>query len=130
MTASLISLLMVLLILVIVLVAIAHLGKPRLDKNYFRQHWSQVERQPNLVAAVISADALLDEALKRAHIKGNTMGERLKKAHGTLKSLNAAWSAHKVRNRIAHEPDNQPSEKECQQALRNFKRCLHELGAL
>lgn len=130
MNSSLLSLIIILLFLIMIVLLIAHLGKPRLNKKYFTKHWSAIESQENYSLAVLKADGLVDEALKHANIKGNTMGERLNNAVGFLKDVNATWSAHKLRNKIAHEPDANPSAVECQRALRQFKRALKDLGAL
>jgi hypothetical protein len=35
--------------------------------------------------------------------KGKTMGDRLKSGGNNFSDLNAIWSAHKLRNHIAHE---------------------------
>ncbi len=130
MNVSLATLVVILLVLIIVVVLIAHLGKPRLNKKYFTKHWNAIEVDKNYVMAVIKADSLVDEALRHANVKGGTMGERLNNAAGFLKDVNSAWSAHKLRNKIAHEPNAEPSAMECQRALRQFKRALKDLGAL
>ena len=52
--------------------------------------------------AIIEADALLEEILAEAGYTGEGVGERLKNLNkGALSD--AAWEAHRVRNRIAHE---------------------------
>ncbi len=57
--------------------------------------------------AVLEADAMLDEVMKKAGGFGDTLGERLKSIDPRgFKSLQAAWDAHKVRNMIAHEGVN------------------------
>ncbi len=54
--------------------------------------------------AIIEADVLLDELVVRIGYQGATLGERLKQAvRGDFKSVDKAWEAHKVRNKIAHE---------------------------
>lgn len=53
--------------------------------------------------AIIEADIILDEELKRAGYAGTSLGERLRSiAPSSLTSLDDAWQAHKVRNQIAH----------------------------
>lgn len=53
--------------------------------------------------AIIEADVILDQALKRRGYGGTSLGERLKSISPTmLQSLDDAWQAHKVRNFIAH----------------------------
>ena len=53
--------------------------------------------------AILEADVMLDELLKSMALHGETLGDRLKAVEpsdfGTLES---AWEAHKIRNRIAH----------------------------
>ena len=127
---SLVALLFVLTMLVGVVVLIAHKGKPRLNKQYFTNRWQQIEGMQNLPMAVLKADSLVDEALRQAHIKGGTMGERLNNSSGFLQDINATWSAHKLRNRIAHENGDEPSATECKKALRHLNRALKDLGAL
>lgn len=54
--------------------------------------------------AIIEADNLLDELTKDLDLQGETLGERLKNApESHFKTLDNAWRAHKVRNKIAHE---------------------------
>jgi len=54
--------------------------------------------------AIVEADAMLDTMMKDMGFVGDSLGERLKSAdRATFKSLTAAWEAHAVRNRIAHE---------------------------
>jgi hypothetical protein len=127
---SLVALLFVLAMLVGVVLLIAHRSKPKLNKKYFTNRWKQIEDMQNLPMAVLKADSLVDEALRRIHVKGGTMGERLNNSSGFLQDINATWSAHKLRNKIAHENGNEPSTTECKKALRHFKRALKDLGAL
>jgi hypothetical protein len=54
--------------------------------------------------AVIEADNILDELTKELGFVGDNLGERLRNAPAShFKTLNNAWEAHKVRNKIAHE---------------------------
>ena len=127
---SLIALAVVLLALVGVVALITRHSRPRLNKKYFASHWQRVEKEPNHMAAIIAADNLVDEAMKRMNLRGNTMGERLNNSGAFIKDINATWSAHKVRNRLVHEPDTVVSDSQYRQALRQFKRALKDLGAL
>jgi hypothetical protein len=54
--------------------------------------------------AIIEADIILDETLKQRGYLGTSLGERLKSISGAqMGTINDAWEAHKVRNRIAHD---------------------------
>ena len=53
---------------------------------------------------IIEADIYLDKVLDKEGVFGDTLGDKLKSLTGQrLPSLQLAWEAHKVRNRIAHE---------------------------
>lgn len=54
--------------------------------------------------AIIEADIMLDDLLSQLGYLGQSVGEKLRAVDpGRFQSLNYAWEAHKVRNRIAHE---------------------------
>lgn len=54
--------------------------------------------------AIIEADSMLDELVIKLNFRGETLGERLKNVEpADFRTINAAWEAHKVRNKIAHE---------------------------
>ena len=54
--------------------------------------------------AIMEADNILDDLMTDLGFKGETLGEKLKSANQeNFKGLTAAWEAHTVRNRIAHE---------------------------
>jgi hypothetical protein len=113
---------------------VARRRQPRLNQQYFNDHWlellARVRTPEGMVLAVIDADKLLDEALKKRHFKGRTMGERLVAAQRFISDNDAVWYAHKLRNRLVHEPNVRLKKKEAQQALAGFKTGLHDLGAL
>jgi len=57
--------------------------------------------------AIIEADIILDDILKKRGYAGNSLGERLKSiSPQQLSTLNDAWEAHKIRNRIAHDGED------------------------
>lgn len=105
-----------------------------LNHDYFQDRWSElllrVRTPEGMVLAVIDADKLLDEALKKKNFRGKTMGERLVSAQRSLKDNDAVWYAHKLRNRLVHEPDVKLRKKEAIEALAGFKKGLSDLGAL
>lgn len=54
--------------------------------------------------AIIEADVMLDNMLDAIGYEGNSIGDKLKNAEEEdFKTLDKAWEAHKVRNRIAHD---------------------------
>lgn len=130
MDSSLVILVIIVFLLLATISLVARIAKPRLDKSYFISHWEGIESETNLMVALISADKLLDEGLKRSGVKGKTMGDRLKLSRGLIKDINGVWSAHKLRNQAVHEPDKQLSSKDVTWALKQFKKALKDVGAL
>jgi hypothetical protein len=80
--------------------------------------------------AIIEADIILDDTLKQRGFAGNSLGERLKSLSSTqLGSLNEAWEAHKVRNRIAHEgADFVLTKRIAEDTISRYRRVFNELG--
>lgn len=64
--------------------------------------------------SVLEADTVLHQALKAAGGRG-AMGDCLKQFKGRLSNEQAVWEAHKLRNRIAHEPQVRVSLKQAKQ---------------
>jgi hypothetical protein len=120
-----------------VLAVISRLAKsraPRMNQQYFQQKWlellARVKTPEGMMLAVIDADKLLDEALKKRHFRGKTMGERLVSAQRLISDNDAVWYAHKLRNRLVHEPNVRLKKKEAQTALAGFRQGLKDLGAI
>ncbi|MEK7125063.1 MAG: hypothetical protein AAB864_01570 [Patescibacteria group bacterium] len=81
--------------------------------------------------AVIEADALVDRVLMKSGFPGATLGERLMNIQpGQLASLEGLWAAHKVRNKVAHQPDYFLRYSEAQWAISWYGATLRELLAL
>lgn len=54
--------------------------------------------------AIMEADVLLENLVTKLGYLGDSLGEKLKRTtKGDFKSRDAAWEAHLVRNRIAHD---------------------------
>lgn len=131
------------MILAIVLFGLIVLGlityvarRPRkeLNRAYFELKWKELQKGLNKPdswpMAIIQADNLLDEALKKRRFKGKTMGERLVSAQRILSSNDSVWYAHKLRNKIVHEVDVELKKKDVQQALLGLRQALRDLGAM
>lgn len=106
--------------------------KKRLSDKEIKQIlilWQEIEaiaaQHPE--QAIIKADKLLDHALKKAGFQG-TLGEKMNKAQAVFRDNNGIWSAHKLRNRIAHEINVNISASQAQLCLKNFKNALFDLG--
>jgi transposase len=111
-------------------------GGARLDVDKYRSKWLAIENQlkrdevSSFHLSVLNADKLLDQALRERGVKGETMGERMKTIKDTWTNANAVWTAHKLRNQIAHESDVQVSYDDARRALASFKQALKDVGAI
>lgn len=106
------------------------------DVKKYRAVWDKIEKAVDrenpltYQMAVLSADKLLDKALRDSGVSGETMGERLKSSKNRFSKIDDIWFAHKVRNRIAHEPEMKLNYPTTRRILAIFKKALKELGAL
>ncbi len=80
--------------------------------------------------AIIDADKLLDEALKKKRFKGRSMGERLVQAQRMFTDNDGVWFGHKLRAKVETEPDAKLKEKDVKDALLGIRQALKDLGAL
>lgn len=123
-----------LLVLIAIILKSAH--RHTFNKEEYQTRWLKIENslrkdEPSSYAlAVIEGDKLLDKAMREYGVSGKTMGERLKRMDGKLSEINKVWTAHKVRNQIAHADDFQLDYATASRALATFKRALKDLGAI
>jgi hypothetical protein len=79
--------------------------------------------------AILEADNLLEDIIKKIGYEGETFGDRLSKIKpAQFKSLQDVWQAHKVRNRIVHEGEKYELTKgEAQKVVALYEKALEEL---
>ena len=108
--------------------------KRTIDPNDFGERWRELQKlcasRKNWPTAIVEADNLLEEALKRSGYKGRTTGERLVKAQRALSDNAGAWFGHKLRNRIVGEDVRKLKKQDIISALTGFREALRDLGAL
>ncbi len=105
------------------------------DREAWAKRWAELEGwlsqgESHWQVAIIEADKLLDRVLKSMHLHGDTMGERLKFLTLTRTDLKFVWSAHLLRNRLAHESNFQLNRRMAAEALNTYKQALKKLGVL
>ena len=135
----------VIMLIVILLVGFAILavlaltrghGRRLLNKEKYRTAWLEIENNitkdnnSSYQFAILSADKLLDKALKESGVPGETMGDRLKQSDRLLQDINGVWAAHKMRNRIAHEVGGNINKVVAKRMLAIYKNALKDLGAI
>ncbi|MBP7775410.1 MAG: hypothetical protein KA069_02305 [Candidatus Saccharimonas sp.] len=131
----LVSVLIVAIILVVYL-TMSRRGVPSLNSQKYQTKWLEIENSlsrenpQSYPMAILNADKLLDLALKERHIKGETMGERMKSAQNIWTNANHVWGAHKIRNQLAHETDVHVTPDIALRSLSAYKQALKDLGAI
>ncbi|HET7302016.1 MAG TPA: hypothetical protein VFI74_01645 [Candidatus Saccharimonadales bacterium] len=109
--------------------------RPRqLKVDHFQKQWQEVQKmcssRENWSQAIIDADRLLDEALKKRRIGGKNMGERMVRAQRIFTDNDSVWFGHKLRSKIETDPDVKLKEDDVKNALLGIRRALKDIGAL
>jgi hypothetical protein len=106
----------------------------QLKTDYFQEQWQALQKllsdKAKWAEAILDADQLLDEALKKRRFRGRSMGERLVKAQRLFSDNDGVWFGHKLRNKIDADPTTKLKKAEVQQALLGIRQALKDLGAL
>jgi hypothetical protein len=112
------------------------LKKPGLQAAY-KELWDKilaraiVSPPDSYRTALMDADALIDQLLQDAGFVGTNMAERLGRLNNMgLRSLNAVFRAHKIRNELAHSSDIVLLEKEMKEVLSLYEKFLREVKIL
>lgn len=134
-----IFMLLAIVLIGVVLMVILTMARGRakiLDKEKYRTDWLEIENsvdkknEATYQFAILSADKLLDRAMRESGVAGKTMGDRLKRAGDRFHDINGVWAAHKLRNKIAHEVNQNVSTTVAQRMLTIYKNALRDLGAI
>ena len=128
----------VLLIAIVGVLFLVFSGKnsSRLNVKKYQTQWLAIENsvtrstESSWQVAIFNADKLVDLALRERHVKGKTMGERMKAAQKMWSNANHIWGAHKIRNQLAHEATAKLSYELTLRALSAYKQALKDLGAI
>ena len=107
-------------------------------KEKVNERWKRIQDHANSNnssdwrLAIIEADIMLEETLRTLGYTGDGLGEMLKGIDPTdLLTLNNAWDAHKVRNRIAHSGgDFELTERETKRVITLFEAVFREFRAI
>lgn len=110
---------------------------PGLPKKALNKKWQSVldklekDDENSYKLAVIEADNIFDDILKRIGYQGEDMGERLKQlTSAQTANLDEIWQAHKLRNQIVHEPDSRLTHSQARRAVEIYQRALEDLEAV
>jgi hypothetical protein len=105
-----------------------------LKTDEFQAAWKELQKllrdKAKWAEAVLNADKLLDEALKKKHVGGRSQGERLVKAQRLFTDNDGVWFGHKLRSKIDADPTMKLKEADVKQALLGIRQALKDVGAL
>lgn len=108
-----------------------------LEKGVFSEKWQSVEQkldskeEGNYKLAIMEADNMFDDLLKKAGYVGEDMGERLKQLQpGDVSNLDELWEAHKLRNKIAHESGVSVNYNQAKKSIEAYKKAFQSLEAI
>lgn len=108
------------------------LEAPKLTKNWLKitnRLNAGIESEYKL--AVIEADSLLDEVLKRMGYSGETLGDRLKQLTPKIcPNVDEVREAHQIRSNIVHDPDYRLSFAEAQKVVLIYEQILRSFEVL
>jgi hypothetical protein len=82
--------------------------------------------------AIIEADIMLDELLTKLGYQGSSVGEKLKAVNAAhFHTLEDAWTAHRVRNEIAHQGSVYPlSDQLAYRTIAHYENVFREFDAI
>jgi hypothetical protein len=124
----------VIVIAAILFILRRHRSPKTLAVDHFQKNWQTMQKlcakKETWQQAVIEADKLLDEALRKKRFNGKSMGSRLTKAQHVLTDNEGVWFGHKLRNKVEADPQAKLKEKDVKQALVGIRQALKDLGAL
>ncbi|MGH7141230.1 MAG: hypothetical protein ACREGH_01165 [Minisyncoccia bacterium] len=115
---------------------IAHVAEAHAKENPNRARWERIVAHMSSGnvndwrSAIIDADVMLDALLTERGFVGQDIGEKFQSAsRGPFASIEAAWDAHRTRNRIAHAgADFTLSDREARAAIDGYRRVFEEFG--
>lgn len=78
-------------------------------------------------AAILEADKVLEIVVNTFAVPGENMGDKMKNIEKSdWQTLDEAWQAHKVRNRIAHEQNFHIGQREARKTIDNYEKVFQE----
>lgn len=114
-----------------------YMGKGDVGKRRQLRAWNQIIKRmktpdlSNWKMAILEADNLMDDILKAVGYRFDTANERFKNIKvEELSNADKIQEAHRVRNRIAQEPDFTITKEEALEILRVYKKSFQEFGLL
>lgn len=124
----------VVIIIITTIIVVKRKLPNRIRSVHYVKKWRDIQKlcsnNDDWSHAIVHADMLFDEVLKKRKITGKTMGERMVNAQSKFSANDALWQAHKLANAIRQEGTQTLGETDVKEALVAFRQGLRDLGAL
>ena len=121
-------------VLIVLALALARFVRRRISPHKYVERWQDLQRfcasKETWPLAIISADKLLDEALKNKHLKGKSMGERLVSAQRILSDNDSVWFSHNLAKKLIEEATVRLNQTDVKKSLLGVRQALKDLGVM
>jgi len=122
------------IVLLVVLALVYRVLPKRLKRDKFAIRWqnlqSHLKDKATWSESIITADKMLDEALKKRKFKGGSMGERMVSAQRFFTNNDDLWFAHNLCKKLKIDDELKLKEDDVKDALVGFRQALRDIGAL
>jgi len=106
-------------------------------KSKLRKKWMKIRErmaigtQEGWKIAIIEADEVIDDLLKRMGYSGENMGERLANMTSQqVENIEELKKAHEMKNRIIHEENLELTKEQVEETMGHFENFLRSFGVL
>lgn len=123
------------LLLIVIVFSTLFFIKQLRRRSYFRRRWQELHRylanKETWPLAIITADKLLGEALKKKRFKGKSVGERLVSAQRQLTDNDTIWFAHNLAKKLMmDESAIRLRQADVKKSLLGFLQAFKDLGVI
>ncbi len=108
-----------------------------LRDSILKERWRKITRNvdygsaESMKLALIEADKMADDVLKRLGFSGHHMADRIQQMEqDEFKTVKRIWAAHRYRNNIVHTSNFQVRVDEVRKILEDYRAFLHEVGVI
>lgn len=106
-------------------------------KAKLKERWDKIRKrlesgnEADYKVAIIEADSVIDDLIRRMGYKGENMTERIENIpSGQLDRIEEIKEAHEIRNRIIHEEEFKVSRKAAEEVLAKYEHLLKHFEVL
>ncbi|HSX43675.1 MAG TPA: hypothetical protein VLE69_00020 [Candidatus Saccharimonadales bacterium] len=121
-------------IILLVLGFVFRARRKKLNPSKFKNKWQDLQKflasKETWPLAIITADKLLDEALKKKRLKGKSMGERMVSAQKLFTDNDGVWYAHNLAKKLMDETAIRLKQADVKKSLMGTRQALRDIGAL